>query len=96
MRRISSWIAGGSVAICFSSCASLITCASCSSTSATCSFWAGARTVLASDLVENEIDSAASRIAPANARPTERPNEEIDEFTPAASPTRSSEIGASV
>jgi hypothetical protein len=52
--------------------------------------------VLASLLDENAIESAARRIAPVNASPTERPNEEIEELTPAASPTRSSEIGASV
>ena len=33
--------------------------------------------MLASDLAENKIDIAASRIAPVNARPTERPNDEI-------------------
>ena len=35
-------------------------------------------------------------IAPANANPKERPNEPAAELTPAASLTRSSEIGASV
>jgi hypothetical protein len=40
--------------------------------------------------------SAASKMAPANARPNDSPNEPPAEFTPAASLTRSSEIGASV
>ena len=35
-------------------------------------------------------------IAPAKARPNERPNEPAAEFTPAASLTRSSVIGESV
>ena len=35
-------------------------------------------------------------IAPANARPNDRPNEPAAELTPAASLTRSSEIGDSV
>ena len=42
------------------------------------------------------IDSVASMIAPAKARPNESPNEPAAEFTPAASLTRSSEIGESV
>ena len=41
-------------------------------------------------------ESVASMIAPANARPNESPNDPAAEFTPAASLTRSSEIGASV
>ena len=40
--------------------------------------------------------SVASMIAPANARPNDSPNEPAAEFTPAASLTRSSSIGASV
>ena len=40
--------------------------------------------------------SAASMIAPANARPNDSPNEPAAEFTPAASLTRSSSMGASV
>ena len=44
----------------------------------------------------NVIESVASMIAPANARPKESPNEPAAELTPAASLTRSSEIGASV
>jgi len=51
---------------------------------------------LASELLVNAIESAASRIAPENASPTDRPNDEIAELTPAASPARSSEIGARV
>ena len=41
-------------------------------------------------------DSAASMIAPANASPKDSPNEPAAEFTPAASLTRSSEIGERV
>ena len=41
-------------------------------------------------------DSAASKMAPANASPNDRPDDPPAEFTPAASLTRSSEIGASV
>ena len=70
--------------------------ASSSRTVATCSFSAGARTALASARLVNENASVASMIAPANASPNERPNEPAAEFTPAASLTRSSEIGASV
>ena len=57
---------------------------------------AGGSTVLSSAMFVNAIDSVASMIAPANASPNERPNEPAAEFTPAASLTRSSEIGASV
>jgi hypothetical protein len=56
----------------------------------------GGRTALASDLFVNAIERAARRIAPAKASPTDRPKEEIAELTPAASPARCSEIGASV
>ena len=42
------------------------------------------------------MESAASMMAPANASPNDSPNEPAAEFTPAASLTRSSEIGASV
>jgi hypothetical protein len=41
----------------------------------------------------NVRESVASMMAPANANPNERPNEPAAEFTPAASLTRSSEIG---
>ena len=41
-------------------------------------------------------ESVASMMAPANASPNDRPNEPAAEFTPAASLTRSSEIGDSV
>ena len=44
----------------------------------------------------NENESVASRIAPENANPNDRPNDPPAEFTPAASLTRSSEIGDSV
>ena len=53
-------------------------------------------TVLDSAMCVNAIESVASMIAPANARPNERPNDPPAELTPAASLTRSSEIGASV
>ena len=39
---------------------------------------------------------AASMMAPANASPNDRPNEPAAELTPAASLTRSSEMGDSV
>ena len=42
-----------------------------------------------------EMESVASMIAPAKARPNESPNDPVAEVTPAASPTRSSEIGES-
>ena len=41
-------------------------------------------------------ESVASMMAPAKASPNESPNDPAAEFTPAASLTRSSEIGASV
>ena len=41
-------------------------------------------------------DNVASMIAPANANPNDNPNDPAAEFTPAASLTRSSEIGANV
>ena len=44
----------------------------------------------------NVSESVASMIAPANASPNEDPNDPPAEFTPAASLTRSSEIGESV
>ena len=44
----------------------------------------------------NAIDSVASMIAPAKARPNDSPNDPAAELTPAASLTRSSVIGASV
>ena len=44
----------------------------------------------------NATESVASRIPPATARPNDSPNEPAAEFTPAASLTRSSSIGASV
>ena len=42
------------------------------------------------------MDSVASMIAPAKASPNDSPNDPAAEFTPAASLTRSSEIGDSV
>ena len=47
-------------------------------------------------MLVNAKDSVASMIAPANANPNDSPKEPAAEFTPAASLTRSSEIGASV
>ena len=44
----------------------------------------------------NAIESVASMIAPANASPNDRPKEPAAELTPAASLTRSSEIGERV
>ena len=46
----------------------------------------GMRTLLASALLVKVMESAASRIAPANAKPTERPKELTAELTPEASP----------
>ena len=42
------------------------------------------------------MERVASMMAPANASPNDSPNDPPAEFTPAASLTRSSEIGASV
>ena len=47
-------------------------------------------------MLVNAKDNEASMIAPANANPNDSPNDPAAEFTPAASLTRSSEIGASV
>ena len=44
----------------------------------------------------NDAARVASMMAPANARPNDSPNEPAAELTPAASLTRSSEIGESV
>ena len=44
----------------------------------------------------NAIESVASMIAPANASPNDSPKDPAAELTPAASLTRSSEIGESV
>ena len=71
----------------------LITSASCSSAWATCCCSAGASTVLEFAMSVKRIERVASMIAPAKASPNERPNEPPAEFTPAASLTRSSEIG---
>ena len=69
-----------------------MTSASFSSAAATCCCSAGASTLLDSDKLVNANDNEANMIAPANANP----NDPAAEFTPAASLTRSSEIGASV
>ena len=55
-----------------------------------------ASTLLDSALFVKAIESVASMIAPAKASPNDRPKDPVAELTPAASPTRSSEIGASV
>ena len=44
----------------------------------------------------NAIESVASMIAPENASPNDSPKDPAAELTPAASLTRSSEIGESV
>mgnify|MGYP003416485623 CR=1 FL=1 len=44
----------------------------------------------------NVSESVASMIAPANANPNDSPKEPAAEFTPAASLTRSSSMGANV
>ena len=71
----------------------LITSASCSSVFDTCCCWAGVSTVLESAMLVKLNERVASRMAPAKASPNERPNDPPAEFTPAASLTRSSEIG---
>ena len=96
MSMISALTGAGWPSSCCSSWVLLITSASSLSASATCCFSAGLSTVLASARFVNAIDSVASRIAPAKARPNESPNDPAAELTPAASLTRSSEIGASV
>ena len=62
----------------------------------TCCCSAGGSTVLFRPGAVNADDSVASMMAPAKASPNDSPNEPDGEFTPAASLTRSSEIGASV
>ena len=52
--------------------------------------------MLSSAFSVKAIESVASMIAPANARPNESPKEPAAELTPAASLTRSSEMGESV
>jgi hypothetical protein len=74
----------------------LSTWASSSSPSATRCCSAGPSTVLASAMSVKVMERVASMMAPANASPNDSPNDPPAEFTPAASLTRSSEIGASV
>ena len=52
--------------------------------------------MLACAIAVKVMESVASMMAPANASPNDSPNDPAAEFTPAASLTRSSEIGASV
>ena len=96
MRMISSWISSGWPASCSSSWVLVITWASSSSACATRCWSAGGSALLASAICVKVNDRAASMIAPANASPKDSPNDPAAEFTPAASLTRSSEIGASV
>ena len=96
IRMISSWISCGWPASSSSSWVLVITSASSSSACATCCCSAGGSTVLDSAMAVNAIESVASMMAPANANPNDSPNDPAAEFTPAASLTRSSEIGASV
>ena len=51
--------------------------------------------MLLSAMVVKAMDSVASMIAPEKARPNDRPNDPVADVTPAASPTRSSEMGES-
>jgi hypothetical protein len=74
----------------------LSTSASSSSASATCSWEAGGRTVLSCAFCVKTIESVASMIAPGEREPERQPEGPAAEFTPAASLTRSSEIGDSV
>jgi hypothetical protein len=96
MLTISARISGGWPASCCSSCVLLSTSASCWSAVATCFCAAAGSTVLSCATRVNVTESVASMIAPANARPNDSPNEPAAELTPAASLTRSSEIGDSV
>jgi hypothetical protein len=73
-----------------------MTSASSSSASATCCWAAGGSTVLSCAFCVNAIESVASMIAPAKASPNDSPKDPAAELTPAASLTRSSEIGDSV
>src|SRR3954471_10911560 len=93
---ISACTCGGSSTRSSWSPASDSTSPSSSSAVATCCCSAGARTELDSARDVNSSDSVASMIAPAKARPNESPKEPAAELTPAASLTRSSEIGESV
>ena len=70
--------------------------ASSSSFWATWSFSEALSTVLSFAIVVNDSERTASMMAPAKARPNDSPKEPPAEFTPAASLTRSSEMGDSV
>ena len=74
----------------------LITSASSSSATATRCCSAGDSTVLSWASAVKLKASVASMMAPAKARPKDSPNDPAAELIPAASLTRSSEIGASV
>ena len=73
-----------------------MTSASCSSAAAVACCCSGVRTVLDSARAVKLKLSAASMIAPANARPNDSPNDPAAELTPAASLTRSSTTGDNV
>src|SRR5215217_2757449 len=96
IRRISRWTSGGWSASCFSSWVLLRTSASSWSAVATCSCAPAGSTLLSSASCVKTSDSVASMIAPAKASPNDSPNEPAAELTPAASLTRSSEMGESV
>ena len=96
MLMISSWVCWGCPASWRWSWVLLITSALCSRASPTCCCSAGLSTVLDSARLVKLKESVASMIAPAKASPNESPNDPAAELTPAASLTRSSEIGASV
>ncbi len=75
----------------------LITSASSSSACATCCLLGRREHACSTPPCAVKVnDSVASMIAPANASPNDSPNDPAAEFTPAASLTRSSEIGDSV
>ena len=94
---ISSWIASGWSASSSSSCALLITCGVVLQHLGDLLLARpAAGRCCASAMSVNAIESVASMIAPAKASPNDSPNEPAAELTPAASLTRSSEIGASV
>ena len=73
-----------------------MTSASFSSTAAMCCCWAGGITGCSSVRWVKLNDRAASMMPPAMASPNDNPNDPAAEFTPAASLTRSSAIGARV
>ena len=73
-----------------------MTSASSSNACATCCCCVAFNTVLDAAIEVKVIERAASMIPPATAKPNERPNDPAAELTPAASLTRSSDMGPSV